>query len=508
MTVIEHSAEHYPTTVSKSNQPDAQERTIKSLLVRPVPLERLSLDRFSDGSVGSNRAPNGPTIAANNDIEAINCWLLEFEISPRTQRNYRAAAERVCCWALIERGKAFSSLTLQDLDLYRCFLGSPDPTSRWCGKHTDRQHNDWRPFRGPLQASSVIQEMQRLNALFNYLVDTSYLSTNPLGSVRLKHKKISRSINTDIKCERFLSQEAWTWVLSYIESMPKESSAGLRKYERLRYLFHFLYLLAPRAAEIIENKMGSFTCSEGRWWWKVIGKGDKQGNVPVTSEMLAALNRYRISIGLSAYPSAGETTPLLLNVSGERGIQASQLYRLVTKTLNAAATYILEQDTNALDNPARATAIESLRNASTHWIRHTAATHSDRAGVEFKNLNKILRHSKLETTNIYRHSEADELHDNWSRHHKLQPQRTNDLLAWQNVFNAGKMATLAHISLELSLLVLITSSLGTASIKELEKVGFKMPHEIPEKWIRCNNDSISLTDYARDFCSLFSRESE
>jgi len=57
-----------------------------------------------------------------------------------------------------------------------------------------------------------------------------------------------------------------------------------------------------------------------------------------------------------------------------------------------------------------------LRNASTHWFRHTAVTHGDDAGIGLKYLKRSARHEELETTAIYQHAEDALWHDEWQRH--------------------------------------------------------------------------------------------
>lgn len=70
----------------------------------PVPLECLQMaSQELTGATGTNRAPSFITqqIAAQNDLQAIQIWLLEFEGSPQTQRTYRKEAERLLLWSLL-----------------------------------------------------------------------------------------------------------------------------------------------------------------------------------------------------------------------------------------------------------------------------------------------------------------------------------------------------------------------------------------------------------------------
>src|SRR3990167_407381 len=108
----------------------------------PMPLEHLKTPSELTGETGTNRAPSFITkqISANNDLQAIQSWLAEFDESPQTQRSYRKEAERLLLWSLIEKQRPLSSLTRDDLRHYQHFLSDPQPTDRWCGQRRPRHH--------------------------------------------------------------------------------------------------------------------------------------------------------------------------------------------------------------------------------------------------------------------------------------------------------------------------------------------------------------------------------
>ena len=51
-----------------------------------------------------------------------------------------------------------------------------------------------------------------------------------------------------------------------------------------------------------------------------------------------------------------------------------------------------------------------VRRASTHWLRHTAATHQAEDGTPIHHIQQNLRHSSIGTTSIYLHAEEDARH--------------------------------------------------------------------------------------------------
>ncbi len=230
----------------------------KNSLSAPIPLEYLQASRDLTGETGRNRAPAHiiQQISANNDLEAIQSWLAEFEDSAQTQRSYRKESERLLLWSIIIKRKALSSLTRDDLRDYQHFLERPEPASQWCGARKLRHDPNWRPFQGPLSDDSVAQAITIISALFNYLVEAGYLCGNPLGLMR---RKLKKKFNKQSKMtERFLEQPLWQLVVNHIENQPRATQREKTEYERKRYLLHLFYILGPRVSEVANHKMNSF----------------------------------------------------------------------------------------------------------------------------------------------------------------------------------------------------------------------------------------------------------
>jgi len=373
----------------------------------PIPLERLSLPEHLNGALGSNRVNDDRCqIAARNDMEAIQCWLGEYEDSPQTYRNYRKEAERLLLWGILEQQKPLSSLTREDFQDYEAFLKNPQPQERWCGPRATRFSEQWRPFLGPLTPGSQHQAMVIINALFSYLCNAGYLHGNPLSLVRRRRRHQPTPAKT-LKVERFLEQDVWAFLLERLEDMPVSAIRDRQRQERLRFLLALFYLLGPRVSEVATHTMGSFKEIRGKWWWEVVGKGNKLERIPVNQAMLMALKRYREFYGHDELPSPEETTPIAMNLSGRAGITANMIYRLVKEFFQQSAIEL------ALIDPHKA---KKLQKASTHWLRHTAITHQTDAGIEMRYVNKSARHSKLETTGLYTHAEDEQWHDAMEQH--------------------------------------------------------------------------------------------
>jgi len=336
------------------------------------------------------------SISAENDIEAVKTWLLEFKNSQNTFISYRQTAERFIMW-LMQSGISLSQVTRETIQEYQDFLASPIPSEFWCGPSRPRNSEEWKPFVKGLANSSIKLNLQILGSLYQYLIDAGYLTRNPFRLIRSK-------IKTHQNVERFLTHREWQYLQEYIELLPQKSAKEKFEHERNRWIFNLLYLTGCRRSEVINATMADFINKRSQWWLRVIGKGNKYGEIPVTNELLSALIRYRKSMHLPDYPSSLEShLPLIFSKYGNlKPISDSMLYKIIKTTCANLANQL------QLTDPASSYVIARV---STHWLRHTSATHQVDAGIDIRVVKENLRHSMLETTMKYQHTEADSRYD-------------------------------------------------------------------------------------------------
>ncbi|KWB91751.1 tyrosine-type recombinase/integrase [Burkholderia ubonensis] len=340
----------------------------------PEPLPPFTLPAALDGRDGANRAHDSyRQIAADTDLEAVRLWLAEYGHSPHTLRSYRKEAVRLLIWATRALGKPLSSLTREDFLLYERFLAAP--AADWTDPALPRRGGARRLFDGPLSERSRRQALGILSGLFNYLVAAGYLAGNPLALRRSRASTTARQR----RIERYLDHALWQIVLDSVETWPQDTPRARQHYERSRWLIRLLSHTALRASEAARAKAADFFQRRGRWWLHVTGKGGTEGEVPVADALMAEFARYRTFYGLT--PTA--------------------VYLIVKKVFRRAAD-ILEAA-----NPIGAV---TLRRASPHWLRHSAASHQADAGTDIRFIQKNLRHASIETTGLYLHAEDDRRH--------------------------------------------------------------------------------------------------
>ncbi|MCH1878526.1 tyrosine-type recombinase/integrase [Alcaligenes ammonioxydans] len=376
------------------------------------------LARF-DGRQGVNRSMSGRAqIEAQTDIEALRAWLARYIDSPRTYANYRKEAERLLLWAVLERRKDLSSLSLEDILAYRLFLADPQPAHRWVAQgraRPARHHAAWRPFAGPLSESSRNQALLILNSLFSWLVQAGYLAGNPLA---LSHQG-RRQKKASAPQQRYLSRQQWRWVQDYIQSLSEDTPSEHRHKARVRWLFSILYGGALRISELIQARMADVqqrpeAPSSAQWWLQIHGKGDKWRRVPLTQELYEELMRYRQAHDLQGPPQALEPYPLLMSSgASDKHLSRAMAHVLVKQVFQGSADRLRSL------YPDQESQARVLEQASAHWLRHSAGSHLADQGVDLRIIRDTLGHESIATTNIYLHAGDDQRHRALEQSHRL-----------------------------------------------------------------------------------------
>ncbi|TXF11178.1 tyrosine-type recombinase/integrase [Pelomicrobium methylotrophicum] len=381
-----------------------------------VPIEAFAVPQRLSGETGSNRHPGPPRIQANNDHQAIESWLATKSGSPHTARAYRKEAERLLLWAVIERQKALSDLTVEDCAAYRDWLSllgrvSPEQwpfriaQSEWIGKrNTPRFSPNWRPFDGPLSATSVRQALTILSGLFEWLVRVQYCAFNPWDAVGRK-PAVSPDAPEDVELTRVFSTGQWDYLMAFLDTLPADEAAS-----RLRFTLPFAQASGLRLSELVDASVGrlyTMPLKDGlgvRWMLKVLGKGGKWRAVPMPSRVMDRLREYLARRGLDPDPLANPPeTPLISRLGSQEPMTGSALYKTLRTVFHQAAESLAA---DGKDQEAKA-----FRRATVHWLRHTCGAHLASSGVPVNLVQKLLGHASLATTSIYTETDDEQL---WS----------------------------------------------------------------------------------------------
>lgn len=386
-----------------------------------VPLERFLVPSALSGFDGENRKPlTRCKIAAVNDYQAVGLWLALYRPetasesgastgNQHTYTAYRKEAERFLLWAVLERGKALSSLDSIDCAAYRRFLENPGP--QWvAAKGMQRWSSHWRPFEGPLGPRSRAYAETVCKMLCRWLVGRNYLDSDPWDGAPKGGKK------TPLRELRALTDEQVDVLISWLQGLPPTLAN-----RRLQLLFELALTTGLRKEELANATLGGLASNQDgqgaqsgqAWTLQFYGKGGKERQVPLLEKTVARLFGHLAFVGVlddvrgegddiidrwHDFIEAHPETPMLARLDDPRKpLPPARIYELVKEALAACATSIEAEQPRAA---------KQLKKASTHWLRHTLGrVWADRGG-DLRVLGEILGHSNPATTAIY--SRADE----------------------------------------------------------------------------------------------------
>lgn len=362
-----------------------------------VPWELLVVPSEVDGSNGAFRAPPAScTLNSKSDYEAVQAWLSLHE-SGATKRAYRKEVERLILWAIVERGKALSSLNTEDAIAYRAFLRHPTPARRWIGPPQARTSPNWRPFVGGLAPRSVAYALAVIGAMFRWLIQQRYLVANPFSGVKVRGASHATPMDTG----RGFSEGEWAIIRAVADGLEWSYGWQVPAAQRLRFVLDFAYATGLRVSELVGAKLGQIEIdAHGDHWLKLVGKGNKSGKVALPPLVRSALDHSLVQRGLPITPVHWKPSTSLIADLGDpdskSGITSARVWRLMKRFFITVASVIEK------DSPATA---EKLLKASPHWMRHTHATHALARGAELTTVRDNLRHASVSTTSLYLHTD-------------------------------------------------------------------------------------------------------
>jgi integrase/recombinase XerD len=195
----------------------------------------------------------------------------------------------------------------------------------------------------------------------------------------------------DNKVELLGSQKLWQRVPSVMSPTEVDRFLGAPKrieiyHFRDRALLEMLYATGCRASEISNLRMRDLHLKER--YCKCQGKGNKQRMVPLGDGAIEAVGNYleRQRPKLEA-AKPDEVDWLFLSRSGRR-LRREAIWELVKK-------YALIADVSVSISP--------------HTLRHSFATHLLAGGADLRQVQEMLGHSSIATTQIYTHVDQTRL---------------------------------------------------------------------------------------------------
>ena len=223
------------------------------------------------------------------------------------------------------------------------------------------------------EKTSQARILSGIRSFFNYLLLAGDLESSPAEFIETP--KFGRSLPDILSTEE---------IDRIIAAVDRSTAKGRRDSAMLEVL----YSCGLRVSELTSLRLGDLFFGEG--YIRVTGKGDKQRLVPVS-----AVARDKIQCYLDERPRkfAGADT-LFLNNRG--------------KALSRVMVFTIIRDA------AHRAGID--KTISPHTFRHSFATHLLEGGAGIRQVQELLGHESIVTTEIYTHLDGEHLRETVERH--------------------------------------------------------------------------------------------
>lgn len=290
-------------------------------------------------------------------------------------KKWQETARRYRTYIKIEKRLSDNSVEayMRDLEQFAHFiLHKWDVPPRKVEREMVERYLEWLYERGR-EKSSQARNLSGIRSFFNYLLLNDEISTSPAEEI--SSPKASRSLPDTLSTAE---------IDLLISSIEVDTTKGLRD----RAIIELLYSCGLRVTELVSLRVGDLFFGEG--YIRVIGKGDKQRLVPIS-----ALARERISLYLDKRKAARSSEEVLF--LNNRGRQLTRV--MIFMILKQAALRA------GID-----------KQISPHTLRHSFATHLLEGGAGIRQVQELLGHESILTTEIYTHLEAEHLRTTVEEH--------------------------------------------------------------------------------------------
>ncbi|MGV8846518.1 tyrosine-type recombinase/integrase [Tessaracoccus sp.] len=315
--------------------------------------------------------------AVDTYLGAVRAQATVGRLSVRTAENY--ARDLHDFTRLAGEITIVDDITGPDIDhTIVAFAGAPD------GRFSDPAAKDG-PGRG---VGTQKRFRQSLSRFFAVAARDGWVQANPMqwSDLTPTERGGLRSARTALTMEQ---AEA---LLTFGPGSPDDPKARSweRNHARDQYLLALLLLLGPRVSEVCAANVDDFFISDGVCQWRILGKGGKERQVPLSDYLLERRDAYlagpRPVPGPTVSDKVRADAAKAVFVTG-RGARLNP--RDVQRFLSRARLRVLT-DAPGLD-----------REVTPHALRHTAATLLLSSGWDVKVVQQLLGHASIATTGKY-----------------------------------------------------------------------------------------------------------
>ena len=212
--------------------------------------------------------------------------------------------------------------------------------------------------------ATVARKVAAVKSFSAFLLDHGDLTTNPTAQIDSPRvpKPVPKPMTTD-EVDALLSE-------------PKkfDSAEAMRDAAMLE----LMYATGMRVTELVSLNMDSMHLDPAPAWVRCLGKGSKERTLPVAHRAIGAITGY-LDVSRPALLKNRPQTALFVNRRGER--LTRQGFWLILKGYAKSA--------------------DIVGHVTPHTLRHSFATHLLRGGASVRDVQELLGHANVSTTQVY-----------------------------------------------------------------------------------------------------------
>lgn len=218
-----------------------------------------------------------------------------------------------------------------------------------------------------------------INSFYRYLLLTDTMEKSPTEFI--DHPKAGHALPDTLSLEE---------IDLIIDSIDTASPQGHRN----RAILETLYSCGLRVSELITLRLSDMFPEEG--FIRVCGKGSKQRLVPVSGQWKIRMNLW-LEERRSMDVDEKSAEVVFLNRRGKK-LSRVMVFNIIKAAVEAAG----------ID-----------KNVSPHTFRHSFATHLLQGGASIRQVQELLGHESITTTEIYTHLDSGHLRRTMDLHHPV-----------------------------------------------------------------------------------------
>ncbi|MFI3330430.1 MAG: site-specific tyrosine recombinase XerD [Rikenellaceae bacterium] len=221
--------------------------------------------------------------------------------------------------------------------------------------------------------------LSSLKSWMNYLESSDQITKTPTENI--DSPKLSRHLPDTLSFEE-------------IELILSSINLSTAQGHRNRAILETLYSCGLRVSELISLRIQDLFFEDG--YIRVIGKGDKQRLVPINDYAQKWIENYFVDRNSQPIDKSSREI-VFLNRRG-RALSRVMIFKIIREATERAGI---------------------TKTISPHTLRHSFATHLLEGGANIRQVQELLGHASITTTEIYTHLSHKHLRDTIEKYHPL-----------------------------------------------------------------------------------------